>query len=168
MRGLTANEFKKMNALMLASAYKVQFNEDLAQEAVSRVWVKFAEGAFDKYNETELLPMLRKAARNQVIDIFRMKYNKLQKTGNIISLEFFSDIYSRDSETSYDEEIDNQLNNLLLEIEKLKPNEAKLIRLRYIDGLSYKKIAKIMRDNEKHLCVRAGRILKKIQLKMSA
>ena len=168
MKNIQSKEFETINAAMIRTAVSILKSTDAAKDVASTIWEKFAMGGFNKYEDEELMSVMKKSAHNKALDVMDYKENKMKNDGRIISMENMVN-GCPSPEKSDEKEIDEiKLERMYKEIDKLTPYEAKLIRMKYIDGLSYEEIVPELGGNVKSLCVRSGRILKKMKIAMCA
>ena len=168
MRNVDVKEFKTINAAMVKAAGKIlPMNED-SKDVASYVWEKFIMGGFDKYDEANLSKVMIRAAYNRAMDIVRSAKSKRKKLAEIHSMETESNKQRDEDQVAEMEIREMMLIQLHIELDNLAPKDAKLIRMKHMDSLSYDEIAKELGGNEKSLCVQSGRILKKMKPAMCA
>jgi RNA polymerase sigma factor (sigma-70 family) len=161
---MTAKEFAKLQKMMLRSAkYYLKSDVD-AEEVVSIVLEKLALGKFNVASMTELEKVLKTAIRFASFDMMRSRSYKMYKQGRIISMDA---AHVQVTERTYATETREALYVLLdNEMSSLTEVEIRLIQMKYMDGHSYEEIAAVLGGNARSLCVRAGRILQKLEQRM--
>jgi RNA polymerase sigma factor (sigma-70 family) len=166
MKNLTAKEFERLRKMMMRVAKQYLRSDIDSEEVVGRVIEKLAEGKFNAYSEEVLEPVLKKAVRFGAIDFTRSRRYKMHNEGKMISMDntHIQFCNSEDAEGN----VLHEANLVLLEkeISKLKPEEAILVKMKYMEGNSYEEIATVLGGNAKSLCVKAGRVLNKLENKM--
>jgi RNA polymerase sigma factor (sigma-70 family) len=168
MRNVKAKEFKTINAAMVRAAGKILHLNDDAKDVASFVWEKFITGGFDKYDEADLSKVMTRAAYNRAMDIVRSVKSKRKKLAEIYTMDIESNAHTTEDAIADMEISELKIIQLHKELDKLATKDAKLIRMKYMDGFSYEEIARELGGNEKSLCVQSGRILRKMKLAMCA
>ena len=163
---MTDKEFAKLQKMMLRSA-KYYLNSDVdAEEVVSKVIEKLTLGKFNVSSMTELEKVLKTAIRFASIDMMRSRSYKMRRQGKIISMDTLN-IQVSESTNSEETETREALIVLLEnEMNGLTEVEVKLVQMKYMEGHSYEEIAAVLGGNARSLCVRAGRILQKLEQRM--
>jgi RNA polymerase sigma factor (sigma-70 family) len=165
---MTSKEFENMNKMMMRQA-KYYLHSDIdADEVVGKVIEKIALGKFNVSSVDELKKVLKTAVKYACFDFKRSRFFKMREKGKVFSLDasYIQVRYEEENENLNDREAIFSL--LDSEMDKLTEKEAKLIRLKYMDGYSYDEIVPMLGGNVKSLCVMAGRILRKLEDRMSA
>jgi RNA polymerase sigma-70 factor (ECF subfamily) len=113
--------------------------EDITQEVFIKAWK-----AIHKYDNTRghFVAWLIRIARNLVADYYRAK----KKEGRLVELE----ASSQTGETNPDAITEASLNrsHVRKAILKLKEEKQKVILMHFVDGFSYKEIAKVLNKSE--------------------
>jgi RNA polymerase sigma factor (sigma-70 family) len=165
---MTSKEFETMKKMMMRQARYFLFSDIDAEEVVGMVIEKIALGKFNVSTFDELEKVLKTTVKYACFDFKRSRSFQMRKEGKIISLDA-SFIQVRDEEENEKLSDREAIFSLLdTEMDKLTEKEAKLIRLKYMDGYSYDEIVPILGGNVKSLCVMAGRVLRKMECRMSA
>jgi RNA polymerase sigma factor (sigma-70 family) len=163
---MTAKEFAKLQKMMLRSAkYYLKSDVD-AEEVVSIVLEKLALGKFNVASMTELEKVLKTVIRFASFDMMRSRSYKMYKQGRIISMDA---VYVQVTERTYDTDTETREALYVLldnEMSSLTEVDIRLIQMKYMDGHSYEEIAGVLGGNARSLCVRAGRILQKLEQRM--
>ncbi len=146
--------------------YRVNFNRALAEDLVSEIFIKAYEN-FDKFEEDRSENAFSKW-------IFTITHNHLanhyRDSKSRVDLDEVDNYVSQNGE----EEIINDLENSLLygevvqELVKLPDNQQELLIMRYINGLSYKKIGDIVDKEEGAVRVAVHRAVKNLYSKISS
>ena len=113
-------------------------SDDIFQDTYLKVVNSLQKG---KYNEEgKFLPWVMRIAHNLVIDHFR-KQKKMQMIRSNNDFDIFDVI--KDSKINADEKLikDQIFNDLNLLIDKLPNDQKKVLKMRYYEELSFKKIA---------------------------
>ena len=137
--------YRKYHLMILQVARKTMGNEQDAEDAVQEVFARVLDRISQFRHEASFSSWLRVLAVNVCRDMLRKR--------NRHPSESFDDLYASDeakmtmgeSSVSQEEELimKELLENLQEKIDLLKKEHQKLITLRYIDGLSYQKIAQL-------------------------
>lgn len=132
--------------------------KDLVQETFTRVWQYIREGK----EVTNLRAFIYKVANNLIIDEYRRK--------KPVSLDTLAengfDVESKEGDDKI--LIYAETEHVLKQIDKLPHKYREVILLRYIEGLSPKKIGEIVGQTENTVSVRINRGIKKLQEGMHA
>lgn len=146
-RALSGEEraFSKLYDLYFAKIYRFIYYrvnhreaaEDLAAETFIRVWEKLGEIEEPR----SFSGWLYQIARNLVIDYYRSRRPTLDLTILENILEYESKIIEQ-------ADLDFQEKALLKALNKLSPNEALVIKLKFLDELENHEIAKILNKSE--------------------
>ena len=117
-------------------------NKDISDDIFQDTYVKVVNSLQKgKYNEEgKFLPWVMRIAHNLVIDHFR-KQKKMQMIRSNNDFDIFDVI--KDSKINADEKLikDQIFNDLNLLIDKLPNDQKKVLKMRYYEELSFKKIA---------------------------
>ena len=166
VKKMTQKEFITLQKMMLRSAKNYMKSDIDAEEAVGRVIEKLALGKFNVSSITEVEKVLKTAIRFASIDMTRSRSYKMRKQGKIISMD---DTYLQLTERNNDENSETREALFMMlenEMNGLTEVEARIIQMKYMEGLSYEEIAAVLGGNARSLCVRAGRILKMLEQRM--
>ena len=166
MKNLTAKEFQRLRKMMARVAKQYLRSDIDSEEVVGGVIEKLAEGKFNRYNEDVFEKVLKAAVRFAAIDFMRLRSYKMRNEGKIISIDntYIQFCTMEDKEGA--ELHEAKLVLLEKKICMLKPDESILIKMKYMEGLSYEEIKTVLGGNVKSLCVKAGRVLNKLENKM--
>ena len=167
MKNLTAKEFERLRKMMMRVAKQYLRSTIDSEEVVGGVIEKLAEGKFDRYNEDVFEKVLKAAVRFAAIDFMRSRRYKTRNEGKIISMDNTYIQFCNMEDTEGAELHEAKLVLLETEISMLKPDESILIKMKYMEGLSYEEIKTVIGGNVKSLCVKAGRVLNKLENKIS-
>tara|TARA_B100001778_G_scaffold304565_1_gene282615 strand:- start:2473 stop:3057 length:585 start_codon:yes stop_codon:yes gene_type:complete len=115
-------------------------SNDIFQDALIKVINSLQKG---KYNEEgKFLPWMMRITHNLIIDYFRRK-SKMRKVRTNDNFDIF-DVLASESKNQDDLMIRDQINNdLHYLILKLPNDQQEIVKLRYFEGYSFKKISKI-------------------------
>ena len=119
-------------------------NSDLADDIFQDTFIKVINSLNKgKYNEEgKFLPWMMRIAHNLVIDYFR-KSAKMRMVRANSDFDIF-DILDDGSKNQEEIMINNQVNSDLLKlIEQLPPDQMEVLKLRYFEDMSFKKISDI-------------------------
>ncbi|UZR99332.1 RNA polymerase sigma factor [Chondrinema litorale] len=129
-----------------AIALHIVESDQFAREAVNEVMLKIWEGKKEIFNITDVKAYLRKAVRNQAIDIQR-KNKKHTININLSTVSEKDNPLAENPEDVYlYQEMHNSLNAL---IEKMPEKRRAVFYLVKFSGKKYKEVAKILNISEK-------------------
>jgi len=136
--------YKKYHSTVLQVARKLMLNEQDAEDAVQEVFTRVMDKIGQFRYEASFSSWLRVLATNVCRDMLRKKGR--HPTESYEDLFADGQVTAKASSISQDEELimKELLENLQEKIRLLKKQHQRLIILRYIDGLSYRKIAELM------------------------
>ena len=166
MKNLTAKEFERLRKMMMRVAKQYLRSTIDSEEVVGGVIEKLAEGKFDRYNEDVFEKVLKAAVRFAAIDFTRSRRYKTRNEGKIISMDNTHIQFCNMEDTEGAELYEANLVLLEKEISVLKPDESILIKMKYMEGLSYEEIKNILGGNVQSLFAKAGRVLNKLENKI--
>jgi len=136
--------------------FRVGKQKELAEDLVQDIFVKVFE-AFDRYDEKKSVSAwIFTIARNTVINHYAKK--KADITLEEIEAEPIISIDARIDEVTRDDE-----RRLYEALTKLDPEEARLIRMKHIEGWAYEDLADIFEKNPVTLRVQVSRGMKKLK-----
>ena len=125
-------------AFIMSKIKNKDLSEDIFQDTYVKVVNSLQKG---KYNEEgKFLPWVMRIAHNLVIDHFR-KQKKMQMIRSSNDFDIFDVI--KDNKINADEKMikDQIFGDLNLLIDKLPPDQREVLKMRYYEELSFKKIA---------------------------
>ena len=125
-------------AFIMSKIKNKDLSEDIFQDTYVKVVNSLQKG---KYNEEgKFLPWVMRIAHNLVIDHFR-KQKKMQMIRSNNDFDIFDVI--KDSKINADEKLikDQIFSDLNSLIDKLPPDQKEVLKMRYYEELSFKKIA---------------------------
>ena len=126
-------------AFIMSKIKNKDLSEDIFQDTYVKVVNSLQKG---KYNEEgKFLPWVMRIAHNLVIDHFR-KQKKMQMIRSNNDFDIFDVI--KDSKINADEKLikDQIFTDLNSLIDKLPSDQKEVLKMRYYEGLSFKKIAR--------------------------
>ena len=126
-------------AFIMSKIKNKDLSEDIFQDTYVKVVNSLQKG---KYNEEgKFLPWVMRIAHNLVIDHFR-RNKKMQMIRSNNDFDIFDVI--KDNKINVDERLikDQIFNDLNLLIDKLPKDQKEVLKMRYFEELSFKKIAK--------------------------
>ncbi len=128
-------------------------SKDLVQETFTRAWQYMEKGK----EITNLKSFIYKVANNLIIDEYRRKKS--------VSLDVLAEAGFEVATTEGPEKIllEAETANLLKMVKKLPDKYREVIVLRYVEGLSPKKIGELVGQTENTVSVRINRGIKKLQ-----
>ena len=135
---LLSRHKNRVFAFIMSKIKNKDISEDIFQDTYVKVVNSLQKG---KYNEEgKFLPWVMRIAHNLVIDHFR-KQKKMQMIRSNNDFDIFDVI--KDSKINADEKLikDQIFNDLNLLIDKLPNDQKKVLKMRYYEELSFKKIA---------------------------
>ena len=135
---LLSRHKNRVFAFIMSKIKNKDISDDIFQDTYVKVVNSLQKG---KYNEEgKFLPWVMRIAHNLVIDHFR-KQKKMQMIRSNNDFDIFDVI--KDSKINADEKLikDQILNDLNLLIDKLPNDQKKVLKMRYYEELSFKKIA---------------------------
>ncbi len=133
-------------------AGKKEVAEDLVQEIFMKAWE-----AFDRYDPSvSVSAWIYTIARNHVIN-FHAKQKPTVDLDEIEGTSFAAEDIRERLSGSFDER------RLLQALEKLSVEEARLIRMKHLEGWSYDELAEIFDKNSGALRVQSTRAMKKLK-----
>lgn len=136
--------------------YRVGGNKELAQDLTQDVFLKAFE-AFDRYDPAvSQVSWIYTIARNHII-------NQHAKTRPNVTLEDVEGtmMAAEDARERFADRHDHQ--KLLAALGTLPPEDARLVRMKYLEGWSFDDLAEIFEKKSGALRVQAGRALKKLK-----
>jgi len=157
--------YREYSPTVLHIARKIMGNEQDAEDAVQEVFARVLDRIGQFRYEASFSSWLRVLAKNVCRDILRKKGR--HPTESLDNLCEFDEtgITAKRSSISQEEELIMRelLENLHEKIDRLKEKHRKLIILRYIDGLSYRKIAQLLDCSESQVKSRLHQARKKLR-----
>ena len=135
---LLSRHKNRVFAFIMSKVKNKDISDDIFQDTYVKVVNSLQKG---KYNEEgKFLPWVMRIAHNLVIDHFR-KQKKMQMIRSNNDFDIFEVI--KDSKINADEKLikDQIFNDLNLLIDKLPNDQKKVLKMRYYEELSFKKIA---------------------------
>lgn len=157
--------YRKYRPTVLHIARKIMGNEQDAEDAVQEVFERVLDKIDQFRYEASFSSWLRVLAKNVCRDILRRKGR--HPTESLDNLCEFNEtgIAAKRSSISQEEELimKELLENLHEKIDRLKEKHRKLIILRYIDGLSYRKIAQLLDCSESQVKSRLHQARKRLR-----
>ena len=135
---LLSRHKNRVFAFIMSKIKNKEISDDIFQDTYVKVVNSLQKG---KYNEEgKFLPWVMRIAHNLVIDHFR-RQKKMQMIRSNNDFDIFDVI--KDSKINADEKLikDQILNDLNLLIDKLPNDQKKVLKMRYYEELSFKKIS---------------------------
>ena len=135
---LLSRHKNRVFAFIMSKIKNKDISDDIFQDTYVKVVNSLQKG---KYNEEgKFLPWVMRIAHNLVIDHFR-KQKKMQMIRSNNDFDIFDVI--KDSKINADEKLikDQIFNDLNLLVDKLPNDQKKVLKMRYYEELSFKKIA---------------------------
>ena len=157
--------YREYRPNVLHIARKIMGNEQDAEDAVQEVFERVLDRIGQFRYEASFSSWLRVLAKNVCRDILRRKgRHPTQSLDSLCELNE-TEITAKSSSISQEEELimKELLENLQEKIDRLKEKHRKLIILRYIDGLSYRKIAQLLGCSESQVKSRLHQARKKLR-----
>lgn len=139
--------------------YRVGARVELAQDLTQEIFLKAFE-AFERYDPAKgKSAWIYTIARNHLI-------NHHAKERPQVDIEEMCDSLwlSQDGRESFAR--DDQERRLLLQLDALEAEEARLVRMKYLEGWSFEDLAEVFGKTSGALRVQAGRALKKLRGKI--
>ena len=137
---LLSRHKNRIFAFIMSKVKNRDITEDIFQDTFIKVITSLKKG---KYNEEgKLLPWMMRISHNLVIDYFR-KESKMRKIRPTLEFDIFDildDGRKNQEEILIQKQIHSDLRTL---IERLPADQKEVLRLRYFEGISFKKISKI-------------------------
>lgn len=132
--------------------------KEKAEELTNNVFIKIYDYLRQGKKIENLRALLYQTARNLIIDFYR------QKKQQDLSIDEFKE-KNISEEKRLEKEVDTKLSLEKVEenLKKLPDLDQEVIILRFIEGLPFKEIAKILRINEETAKQRSHRALKKLK-----
>lgn len=128
---------------------------DLTQETFLRAWEYIKEGNTIK----NLRAFVFHVAKNLIID----EYRKKERTN--ISLDSMLEIgYDRGTNEIEEKEVEREFGEILSLMHQLSDEYREVLTLRFVEDLSVKDIARILKETENATSVRIHRALEKLRL----
>ena len=157
--------YRKYHPTVMQVSRKIMGNEQDAQDAAQEVFARILDRIGQFRHEASFSSWLRVLAINVCRDILRKR--------NRHPMESFEELYAagkagigvKASSVSQEEELimKELLENLQEKISCLKKEHQRLIILRYVDGLSYKKIAQLLDCSQSQVKSRLHQARKKLR-----
>ncbi|MBD3251974.1 sigma-70 family RNA polymerase sigma factor [Candidatus Uhrbacteria bacterium] len=137
--------------------FRVAGNRERAEDLTQDIFTK-ALKAFDRYDpKISESAWIYTIARNHIIN----EAAKTKEMTDLADVEFkLASDWDEHAERSFDR------NRVLTAIEDLPPDEADLVRLKYLEGWRYHEMAEITQKTSGALRVQMTRILKKLKEKL--
>ncbi len=117
--------------------YQKEIAEDITQDIFLKAWEK--KSLFNAKRST-LKNWIYSIARNHLIDVYRKAKNNTSSYNDLINQDII------DHTIDLDKEI--MIKQILICLDKLRPNEKEIIILRYIEELEINEIATIINKNK--------------------
>jgi len=138
--------YRQYHPTVLHVTRKVMGNEQDAEDAVQEVFARVLSRIGQFRYEASFASWLRVLAVNVCRDMLRKKNRHPTESLEVLNADGAVKIHTRSLSISQEEELimKELLENLQEKISLLKKQHQRLITLRYIDGLSYKKIAELV------------------------
>jgi RNA polymerase sigma-70 factor (ECF subfamily) len=138
--------YRKYHSTVLQVARKVMANEQDAEDAVQEVFERVLDRIEQFRYEASFASWLRVLAMNVCRDMLRKKSRHPTESLENLSANGELKMTQEESSLSQEEELimNELLDNLQEKISLLSKQHQRLIILRYIDGLSYRKIAELV------------------------
>ncbi len=157
--------YRKYRPNVLHIARKIMGNEQDAEDAVQEVFARVLDRIGQFRYEASFSSWLRVLAKNVCRDILRKKCRHPTESLDSLCELNETGIAVKRSLISQEEELimKELLENLHEKIDRLKEKHRKLIILRYIDGLSYRKIAQLLGCSESQVKSRLHQARKKLR-----
>jgi len=157
--------YKQYHSTVLQIARKVMGNEQDAEDAVQEIFARVLNRINQFRYEASFSSWLRVLATNVCRDMLRKKNRHPMKSFEDMSADSEAKITTESSSISQEEELimEELLENLKEKINLLKKDHQKLIILRYIDGLSYEKIAELVGCSQGQVKSRLHQARKKLR-----
>lgn len=130
-------------------------DEEQANDLTNEVFIKVYKYIKDDKEIENFRAFLFKTARNLIIDFYRTRRKE-------ISLDDAPEITSDEAtDTRVDEKI--QLENVKKYLDKINPEYAEAVKLRFFDELSFYEIAQVLDESEANVRMRAHRGIKQLR-----
>ena len=139
--------------------YRIGGNREMARDLTQDIFLKAFE-AFDRYEESRgRAAWIYTIARNHVINAYAKMHpgSSLEEVEDTLSVS----VDDREKITLKDDE-----RRLLQVLDRLPKEEARLIRMKYLEGWSFDELANCFQKQSGALRVQATRALKKMQTLM--
>jgi RNA polymerase sigma-70 factor (ECF subfamily) len=164
VEGMQATEFEAFYHAYVERVYRFVFYRvgarvEVAQDLTQEIFLKAFE-AFDRYDPSKgKSAWIYTIARNHLI-------NQHAKERPQVDIEEVSDSLwlSGDGREQFAQS--DQERRLLKEVEALDPEEARLVRMKYLEGWGFDDLAEVFGKTSGALRVQAGRALKKLRAKI--
>lgn len=142
--------YRKYHSMVFQICRKIMGNEQDAEDAAQEIFTRILDRIGQFRHEASFSSWLRVLATNVCRDMLRKRSRHPRESFEDISAANEAEIGMRVSAISQEEELimKELLENLQEKIDRLKEKHQKLITLRYIDGLSYRKIAQLLECSE--------------------
>ena len=157
--------YRKYHSTVLQIARKIMGNEQDAEDAVQEIFARVLDRIGQFRHEASFSSWLRVLTANVCKDMLRKRNRHPMESFEDLSTTGEARIGMKASSVSQEEELimKELLENLQEKISRLKEKHQKLIILRYIDGLSYKKIAQLVGCSETQVKSRLHQARKKLR-----
>ena len=157
--------YRKYRPAALQVARRVMGNEQDAEDAVQEVFARVLDRIGQFRYEASFSSWLRVLTINVCRDMLRKKSRHPAESFEKLCAEGEAKVNMRVSSVSQEEELimKELLENLEQKIGLLKKQHQRLIVLRYIDGLSYRKIAQLVGCSESQVKSRLHQARKKLR-----
>ena len=157
--------FRKYHSTVLQVARRIMVNEQDAEDAVQEIFARVMGRIGQFRYEASFSSWLKVLATNVCRDMLRKKNRHPTESLEYLCADGDTKITTVPSSISQEEELimKELLEDLQEKISRLKKQHQKLIILRYIDGLSYKRIAELVGCSQTQVKSRLHQARKKLR-----
>jgi len=157
--------YRKYYSTVLQIARGIMGNEQDAEDAVQEIFARVLDRIGQFRHEASFSSWLRVLATNVCRDILRKRNRHQMESFEELHAAGVAEVSERVSSVSQAEELimNELLENLQEKISRLKKEHQRLVILRYIDGLSYKKIAQLLGCSQSQVKSRLHQARKKLR-----
>lgn len=154
--------FAKLYDFYVAPIYRFVYlklsNKEDAEDITSEVFIKTWNYLIKEEKEIgSLRKLLYTIARNKIIDVYRERATKMECPLDNVQHELYTDDFKKTIE------LNEEKNQLITVIKKMKHEYQEVIHLKYIEGLSATEIAAILDKNYTNVRVIIHRATKKLK-----
>jgi len=157
--------YRKYHSTVLQISRKIMGNEQDAEDAVQEIFARLLDRIGQFRHEASFSSWLSVLASNVCRDILRKRNRHPMESFEELRAAGIAEVSGKVSSVSQEEELimKELLENLQEKIGRLKEGHQKLIILRYIDGLSYKKMAQLLGCSQTQVKSRLHQARKKLR-----
>lgn len=158
--------YPKLYAYLLVRTRNREATEDLTQEAFTKALRALKGG---QYQGTSFGAWIFTIARNEMVSNWRKEHRVLKMEPEELEPHVPAVSSPHENVLSAEESAPFETKHAALAaaLKKLAPEEQELIAMKYISGLAYEQIGRVLKKKPKTLAVQVFRILKKLRVSIT-